>query len=196
MAAGEAHWQHGIVERHIGTFRELLSKLLLADVFEGADNQAVVDSVCEAKNRNGTYNGTTPSQWLLGKSRHPLVDTSEASPLLTTGSAFEEHLARMTVATQQFHAADAKYILHMAARARSRVISEVQAGQLVYYFRRGKKKSDTGYKGPAKVIAVEKGQGGTPMIAWLSHAGTLIRAAPEHLRMATSLETRKYDILS
>ena len=33
------------------------------------------------------------------------------------------------------------------------------------------------------------------MVAWLSHGGTLIRAAPEHLRMATSLETRTYDIL-
>ena len=76
--------------------------------------------------------------------------------MITKGSAFEEHLTRRTVAAQQFHAADAKNILHMAARARSRVISEVQAGQLVYYFRRGKKKSDQGYKGPAKVIAVEK----------------------------------------
>ena len=34
------------------------------------------------------------------------------------------------------------------------------------------------------------------MVAWLSHAGTLIRAAPEHLRMATSLETRTYGILA
>ena len=34
------------------------------------------------------------------------------------------------------------------------------------------------------------------MVAWLSHAGTLIRAAPAHLRMATSLETRTYDILA
>ena len=32
MAAGEAHWQNGIVEHHIGTFRELLNKLLLEDV--------------------------------------------------------------------------------------------------------------------------------------------------------------------
>ena len=47
-----------------------------------------------------------------------------------------------------------------------------------------------------KVIAVGKGQGQAPMVAWLSHAGTLIRAAPEHLRMATSLETRTYDILA
>ena len=162
MAAGEAHWQNGIVERHIGTFRELLSKLLLEDMFEGADFQSVVDEVTEAKNRNGTDHGTSPSQWMLGKSRHPLLDSAEASPMITKGSAFEDHLARRTLAAQQFHAADAKNILHMAARARSRVISEVQAGQLVYYYRRGKKKSDQGYRGPAKVIAVEKGKAKHP----------------------------------
>ena len=50
--------------------------------------------------------------------------------------------------------------------------------------------------GLAQVIAVEKGSSGAPMVAWLSHAGTLIRAAPEHLRMATSLETRNYDMFS
>ena len=49
MAAGEAHWQNGIVERHIGTFRELLNKLFLEDAFEGATNQSIVDSVTEAK---------------------------------------------------------------------------------------------------------------------------------------------------
>ena len=34
------------------------------------------------------------------------------------------------------------------------------------------------------------------MVAWFSHVGTLIRAAPEHLRMSTPLETRTYGILS
>ena len=140
MVVGEAHWQNGIVERHVGTFREMLSKRLLEDVFEGADNQTTVDHVCESKNRNGSYNGTSPSQWLLGRTRNPLIDASGASPLLTHGSAFEEHLARRTKAAQQFHAVDAKHVLHMAAKARSRAISEVQAGQLVYYFRRGKRK--------------------------------------------------------
>ena len=82
MAAGEAHWQTGIVERHIGTFRELFEKMPLEDLFEDVETQNIVDSVCEAKNRNCTYNGTSPSQWLLGKSRHPLIDASEASPML------------------------------------------------------------------------------------------------------------------
>ena len=53
MAAGEAHWQNGIVERHIGTFRELLNKLFLEDVFEGATNQSIVGSVTEAKIATG-----------------------------------------------------------------------------------------------------------------------------------------------
>ena len=115
-------------------------------------------TLCEAKNRNGSYNGTSPSQWFLGRSRHGLTDTAVASPLLSEGSAFEQHLARRTKAAQEFHAADANNILQMAAKARSRVLSEVQAGHLVYYFRRGKIKGDRGYRGPAKVIAVEKGQ--------------------------------------
>ena len=108
MAAGEAHWQNGIVERHIGTSRELFSKLLLEDTFEGATTQSIVDQTCEAKNQNGSYNGTPPSQWFLGRSRHPLVDTAEASPaLLGHGTEFEQHLARKTKAAQEFHAADA-----------------------------------------------------------------------------------------
>ena len=59
MAAGEAHWQNGIVERHIGTFREMLGKLLLEDVFEDAGNQTTVDHVCKSNNRLGSYNGTS-----------------------------------------------------------------------------------------------------------------------------------------
>ncbi len=40
MTTGEAHWQNGIVERHVGTFRELFNKLLLEDdTFEGATIQ-------------------------------------------------------------------------------------------------------------------------------------------------------------
>ncbi len=178
MAAGEAHWQNGIVERHIGTFRTLFSKLLLDDTYEGATNQSIVDATCEAKNNHGSYNGTSPIQWFVGRSRHPLVETSDVSPALAPGTEFEQHLMRKVKAAQEFHAADARNILKMASTARSRVLSDVHAGQTVYYFRRGKKKEDRGYRGPAKVIAVERGQGPAPIVAWLSHAGTLIRAAP------------------
>ena len=109
ISAGEAHWQNGLVERHIGTFREMLNKLMLEDVFEGADNQTFVDDFCEAKNRNGSYNGTSPSQWLLGRSRHPLIDTTEASPMITSGSAFEKHLARKPSQHNNFMQLTRKY---------------------------------------------------------------------------------------
>ena len=36
MAAGEAHWQNGVVERHIGTFRSLLERILLDDALKVA----------------------------------------------------------------------------------------------------------------------------------------------------------------
>ena len=100
VAAGEARWQNGIVERRIGSFRELFNKLLLEDTFKVATSQYVVDQPCEAKTRNGSYNGTSPSQWFLGRFRHPLVDTAEASPLLTEGSEFGQHLAMITKASR------------------------------------------------------------------------------------------------
>ena len=67
----------------------------------------------------------------------------------------------------------------------------------MYYLRRGKGAKKAGYLGPAKVIAVEPLQGETQgsSVVWLSHAATLIRAAPEHLRAATPLETQVYDII-
>ena len=76
--------------------------------------------------------------------------------MLTKETAFEAHLARRTVASQQFYVAGAKHSLHMAAKARSRTIPEVHAGQLVYYVRRGQRKGDQGYRAFAKVIAVAK----------------------------------------
>ena len=72
------------------------------------------------------------------------------------GSAYAQHLTRKPQAAQQNHAAGAKNIMKMAAKARSRVLYEVQGGQVVYYVRRGKNTRVIGYRGPAKVIAVEK----------------------------------------
>ena len=130
-----AKWCCRATYRHVP---DPLAKNMLDDMFEDCSNQFRVDATCEAKNQHGSYHGATPMQWFVGRSRHPLVGTSEASPSLTPGSEFEEHLIRKTRAAQEFHAADAKNILKMASRARARVLPNLQAGQLVYYFRRGK----------------------------------------------------------
>ena len=60
---GEAHWQNGIVERHIGTFRYITTKLFLDDLYADMDPQYVLDKACESKNVNGSYGGSAPVQW-------------------------------------------------------------------------------------------------------------------------------------
>ena len=85
----------------------------------------------------------------------------------------------------------------MAVHARGRTISNPQAGQIVYYFLRGKDRNEAGYKGPARVIAVEPPMGDSQAasVVWLSHGATLVRAAPEHLRVATPLEHTVYEVI-
>ena len=67
-----------------------------------------------------------------------------------------------------------------------------EPGQIVYYLRRGKGNKRPTYRGPARVLACEKPESGNQAhgvsVVWLSHAGVLIRAAPEHLRVATPVE--------
>ena len=88
-------------------------------------------------------------------------------------------------------------MLRLAVLARSRTIRDPQLGQSVYYFRRGKGSKGGQYLGPARVLAVEPPhrETQTSSIIWLSHAATLIRAAPEHLRAATPLESQIYDVV-
>ena len=88
-------------------------------------------------------------------------------------------------------------MLTLAQHARARTLRNPQVGQIVYYFRRGKGKQENGYKGPARVIAVEPAshEGQASSVIWLAHGATLVRAAPEHLRVATPLETNVYDVV-
>ena len=79
--AGEAHWQNGIVERRIGTLKQIVQRLFLDDLYAGLDPEYILDKACESKNVNGSYGGYAPIQWFHGTKKHPLID-SEAVPLL------------------------------------------------------------------------------------------------------------------
>ena len=127
----------------------------------------------------------------------PTHRRGRSTTILQRGTEFEQHVMRRTAAAKAFHEAEAKTMLRLALLARSRTIRNPHLGQAVYYFRRGKGSKRAGYLGPARVIAVEPPPGETQgsSVVWLSHAATLIRAAPEHLRAATPLETQVYDIM-
>ena len=200
MCAGASHWQNGIVERHIETFKDMFQKLSMDDLYSDRDPQYIVDCITEAKNRNGQYNGKTPAQWFHGRS-HPLLDGDHVPPTMEDGGDYEQHIIRRATAATAFHEADARSIIRLASAARSRTLPNPQVGDIVYYFRRQKGKKDRatpGYRGPARIIAVEPNVNSeviAPAIVWLSHAGTLIRAAPEHLRRATPVEVTINDVV-
>jgi hypothetical protein len=195
QCAGEAHWQLGLVERHIKTLNDMVQRMFLE--VEGNiaydDAQDVVDKACEAKNFQGRYGGFSPSQWLQPR-LHPLLQAEAVPPNLTEESPFFVHVRRRSEAAAAFHYAEARSLLRLALHARSRRLSEVKPGDIVYYYRRGKAagaRQRGSYKGPARVLAVEPPESDAavaPGVVWLSHAGVLVRAAPEHLRMATPLE--------
>eukprot|EP00971_Amphidinium_carterae_P063033 1247326-Amphidinium_carterae.1 len=113
---------------------------------------------------------------------------SEVPPLEDSEGLLKHHIERQTAAATAFIHAEAQSILRLALHARSRTITSVEVGQFVYYWRQDHARGR--YHGPAKVLAVEKS------VIWLAHAGALVRAAPEHLRMATSLETSVAEAIS
>ena len=125
------------------------------------DPENVLDAACNSKNVNGSYGGYSPIQWFHGKDKHPLIQAAEVPPSLSAGSDFEQNLLRRTQAAKAFHEAEAKTMLRLATIARSRTLRNPQLGQTVYYYRRGKGSHKSGYRGPARVIAVETPHGDT-----------------------------------
>ena len=75
VCGGEAHWQLGIVERHIGTFKDSLAKLFLEDCNGTLSPQELVDLALEAKNFHASHGGHSPASWMLGR-QHPLLRIS------------------------------------------------------------------------------------------------------------------------
>ena len=82
LSAGEAHGEHCVGGRRIGTSRELPDLVLLADTVGGAASHTTVDQTSEASHQNGSRGATSSSQWFVGRTRHPSTVASDASPLL------------------------------------------------------------------------------------------------------------------
>jgi len=189
--AGEAHWQIGIVERHIATVTDQAQKLAL-ELQEDTPTQTILDLACEAKNSYGRYGGYSPSQWLLGKN-NPLAKTDDIPPA-TADEPYSQHLQRRALAAKHFIEAEARTLLRIASYARARKVPDFQPGDIVYYYRRGRSggaKQTGRFLGPAKILAIEPAESKeveSHSVIWLAHGVQMIRAAPEHLRRATQLE--------
>ena len=174
MAAGEAHWQIGIVGTHIRLLRNQLS--LMEDELPDASIDELVEHCVAAKVTRQTFDGYSPLQWWFGTQC-----AREVQEQRLKRSSFEQRL--------QFQ------ILRMAQYARFRVLRNPTVGQLARYFH------GLGGKmvllGPARVLAVEQPtevESQVAAVVWLAHGGYLIRAAPEHLVDCSSLDTSLFEV--
>ena len=188
MAAGEAHWQIGLVDTHIRLLKNQPS--LMEEELPDASIDELVEHCVAAKVRRQTFDGYSPLQWWFGSQCAREV---QEQGLGENRPSFERRLQFQTAAQTAFVRADARKTLRMAQYARSRVLRNPTVGQLVTYFRRikggvgGGRDRGLGGKivllGPATVLAVEQPtevESQVAAVVWLAHEGSLTRAALEH----------------
>ena len=106
MAAGEAHWQVGIVERHINVLKEMLTRLAYEEKGD-LDPHLPPQYAGEAKNTRGIHNGRSPSQCFLGRN---LTDELVGGGSLEGISShqFSDHGRRVTKAEKAFVEIDSR----------------------------------------------------------------------------------------
>ena len=195
--AGESAWQLGKHSRHLQTLKEQMN-LLASELGVSFLPHQILSLALSAKNSLHNVRGYSPNQWAFGKSHSRIASFLQQYDNLPLQAQrqepdFEEALQAETKAQKLFLEADAKRRLARALRHRCRPLKEFQTGQLVYYFRKGRKEgSRYGGKwyGPARVLCHEKttleeGRQHAGSIVWLSHAGVLLRCSPEQLRPVT-----------
>ena len=146
-------------------------------------------------NRLMNKSGYSPIQRVLGYS--PRVPggllTGGGGDLATLGKLSAGDLAIQNAqdmrlaAARAFHEADCSQSLRNALHAGPRPQREFEAGQLVYFWRKGMERAlkdkPMFWRGPARVILTAM-----PTTVWISYRGCIVKAAPEHLRHANDEE--------
>ena len=210
--AGEAPWQMGKHSKHLGTLTDMMTALDME--YEGKlGPKELACRSTSAKNQLHHIRGYSPNQWSFGgTSGTDLGSHLQNHDHLPHQSAredldFEEDLKRMARAREVFIRVDAKKRVHRGLRAQNRKHKEFSTGELVYYYRKKRKKGERKQKiqaaksgkwyGPARVLFTEKTtrveREGSASIIWIAHGTYLYRCAPEQLRIVTR-DLRSADI--
>eukprot|EP00435_Cladocopium_sp_Y103_P032161 s399_g8.t1 len=197
MTAGDSHWQIGRAEIHGKIVKDMLTRMDKEEPIQNLEDfQRCLRQAFSAKNALSRAKGFTPEQALLGKARAlPGSLTSDenvgahtlAESETPEGIRFRASLQRREQARRAFIQADNDSACRRALLRRSRPGKvEYEKGDWVLYWKkvRGNPKGIRGrWHGPAQVITVEQTR-----VVWLSHGGYLIRASPQHLRLASLRE--------
>lgn len=193
--AGQAHWQHGKIERHGAIVKTMLTKVLSQN--DGVTPEEVgwlANEVTMAKNMLVREHGFSPAQLVFGKEPR-LYGEIEANgePCgfhFSAGEPGTQLAKRMRFRTQSRQAyvnAQASAMLSQTARNRTRPWKEPQIGDRCFFFREVRSKHTKGvvkkWLGPALVVGVQ-GQSNL----WVVFGGKCFLVAQEHTREAIGEE--------
>ena len=188
-AAGQAHWQNGVAERHGATWKEIWGKLVEENLILKDELSEAVAAVSDAKNSLRNKSGFSPRQWVFGSNGRQVGDLFDGDhelpgiPLESPDAKFSRNQVIRLGARAAFFRCQTKQALQRAVNHQARVQPRaLDIGDLAYIYREGKqarsKKPAARWVGPAVVIGKEGSN------YWLARGGRCMLAAPEHLRVA------------
>ena len=188
--------QRSITERAGKAFKDMFSRALAHHTCSGWDEwRELLDITVMTKNRLYNQSGYSPQQRVLGyNSRIPGGWMTGGNSDLSTQSRFrmgdvqvQRAMEMRKAASIAFHETDCKHALSHAVHSGPRPMQCYEAGQLVYFWRKGmeraKKDNPSFWRGPARIILTSP-----PNTIWLSFNSSIIKAAPEQIRPANSEE--------
>ena len=73
-SAGQAHWQHGLVERHNGVWKNIWAKLVEDAMIVDYEVGWAADATSNSKNQLRNRDGYSPRQWVFGVNPRILGD--------------------------------------------------------------------------------------------------------------------------
>ena len=193
--AGQAHWQHGKIERHGGILKDMIGKVVLDAKPVGEEQMRWVGiEVTGAKNMLVREHGFSPSQLLFGrepKAFGELIENGEPCALHFSAGDRETQIGRRmkyrVSARKAYVKVQASELLNRTARNKTRQWHEPQIGDRCFFFREVKKKGIPGkvpqWLGPALVVGLQ-GQSNL----WVVFGGRCYLVAQEHCREAIGEE--------
>ena len=195
--AGQAHWQHGVIERQNFWYRTIWDKVVAHTQPEEKEIDYVLSVVASAKNNLRRRHGYSPAQWLFGSSPRlgdALADESERLHQLEELRSADEIWRRKQsirqAAREAFIQTQADDALKRAVLGRPRTSNQFEVGDYVYIYRvdktaggKARVRQNIGeWIGPGLIVGKEGAS------YWVSRGGRCLLCAAEHLRPAESEE--------
>ena len=193
--AGQAHWQHGKIERHGAILKDMFGRVVKETGAVGEEQMTWLGAECvQAKNMLIREHGFSPAQLVFGrepKAYGELVENGE--PCAMHYSVSDRHTQVAKRMKYRHHAklayveSQAKELLNRTARNKTRSWKEPQIGDKCFFFREIRRKGITGrvgmWLGPALVVGLQ-GQSNI----WVTLGGKCYLVAQEHCREAIGEE--------